>query len=991
VQLRDAFNNPVSVSADTAVALAAAPSTGFQFFADSGCATPAVTSVNIPTGSSDASFYFRGTSAGTPVMSATVSGVTAATQNVTINPGAPTVLVFSQPTLTVVAGVCTQFTLLVQDTHGNASPVPSNQLVTYAAAPPATFIFSANADCSSPGTQFNINSGQSSRTLYLRGNVAGNVTVTASRTGFTSGTLAVTVNAAAPSKLDFQTSPHTVVVNACSPITTVRLLDTFNNVATASSATQINLSGSTGTISFYSDAACANLTTSTTVTAGQSSASFYFKDSAAETVTITAASTGLTSDTQQQTINPVQPTELAFTTGAQTVPSGTCSGTVIVETRANGVPTTVTTNTAVTLSATPAPSGITFYANSTCTTVATQVTINTGQGSALFHYRGTTPGAFTITAASTGLTSATQSATITSVPTKLLFATPAHNTVVGSCSAMVTVQSADASNNATPVGTNTTVNLTQSGTPMDTQFRFYSDSNCATGTNITSVSILAGQSAASFYYKGEKARTVTLTAQATGLTSGTQAHTMVAANATALAFLAGTPAQTLLAGACSSVRTVESRDAFGNVANNGVTFNLTGSTTAEFFSDPSCTTPLPNPVAIQAGSTSASFHFKGFTGGINANGTLTLTAGNAGLTSATQDETIIPTVRTGSCIIPNNSATCTISPALLDMNKAFLVFQATSTNTTSDLANVRCFLSTTSQLRCERPNGTAGPGGAADDVNVRWSVAEFPSGVGVQHVSTSCTGDTTPVNIPTNVTTDRTFLLFSSQRDVTNMGTSVPRVAVLTSTSQAEIRKTGGCAGIDNNHVQAVDYMGATVRRGVTTLSSGSASTQVNTDIPSQDPSRMVLLYSFLSDGQGPQICNRMLRGELTNGGARATFSRGDGDTTNCLGSSFTSIAWEAVQFPAGTVVQQVTQPLAGGAVQGTASITAVDLSRTIVIGGGQWASGQLHGEGRHSSGDVINEMRAQAFLTDSTTLTFYRESSNNTARFTAYVVQLKP
>jgi hypothetical protein len=35
--------------------------------------------------------------------------------------------------------------------------------------------------------------------------------------------------------------------------------------------------------------------------------------------------------------------------------------------------------------------------------------------------------------------------------------------------------------------------------------------------------------------------------------------------------------------------------------------------------------------------------------------------------------------------------------------------------------------------------------------------------------------------------------------------------------------------------------------------------------------------------------------------------------------------------------------------------------------------------------------MRAQADLTNSTTLTFSRTSSNNTATFTAYVIQFKP
>lgn len=982
VQLRDAFNNPVSVSAETAVALSADPPTGFQFFTDSNCTVPAGASVNIAANSSEASFHFRGTSAGTPAMSAAVSGVPAATQNVTINPGPPTVLLFSQPSLMMVAGMCTQVTLLVQDTFGNASPVSSNQQVTFAAAPSTGFTFSPNADCSGPVTQLNVQSGQSSRVLYVRGTAAGSVTVTASRTNYTSGTLAVTVNPAAPSKLAFQTVAQTVEVNACSGITTVQLQDTFNNVTPAAANTQIDLSGSTGTITFYSDAACNTPAAFVTVPAGQNSASFYFKDSTVESVTITAASTGLTSADQAQTITPLAPTELAFVSAAQTVAMGACSGLATVETRAGGIPTTVTTATTVDLGA--APAGISFYTNSNCSTLAASVIIGAGQGTANFYFKGTVLGTFTITASSTGLTSATQSATITPTPTKLLFTTPAHTTVAGVCSAIVTVQTADATNTGVPAATNTTVNLSQTGTVSDTEFRFYSDASC--GTTTTSVSIPAGQSTASFYYKGEKVRTVTLTAQATGLTSATQDHSMVAGDATVLAFPAATPAQTLLAGMCSGIRTVEARDAFGNLATNGVTLNLTGSTTAEFFQDLNCTTPVTNPVTIPAGNSSTSFYFKGFTGGINANGTLTLTAASttAGITSATQAETIIPTVRTGSCSLSGTSVNCTLAPALLDMNKAFLVFQATSANATSDQANVRCYLNSVSQVRCERAVNTG------SNVNIRWSVAELPSGVNVQHQTVACGGDTTNVAL-SNVTMDRTFLLLSSQRNVSNMDSSVPRLVELMTETLAEIRKTGGCGGggtNDTNHVQAVNYAGATVLRGEDTLANGFASAQFNVS-PSVDLARSILLYSYISDGSGTKICDRVLRGELTDGGSKVTFSRGEGDTTNCVGSQFNSISWEVVQFPVGTVVHQVTQQLSGALE--SATIPAVDRSRTIVIGGGQWASGQLHGEGQHSSSELISEMRAQAYLVDSTTLHFYRESSNNTARFTAYVVQLKP
>jgi hypothetical protein len=167
-------------------------------------------------------------------------------------------------------------------------------------------------------------------------------------------------------------------------------------------------------------------------------------------------------------------------------------------------------------------------------------------------------------------------------------------------------------------------------------------------------------------------------------------------------------------------------------------------------------------------------------------------------------------------------------------------------------------------------------------------------------------------------------------------------------------------------------------------------STQV--DIPNVVASRSILLYAYLSDGSGAKICDRVLRGELINSGNDVRFSRGDGASSNdCGGSSFNSIRWEVVQFPEGTVVQQVTQALGVGELSMDASISAVDPSRTLVIGGGQWASGQVHGEGRHSSSELISEMRARAHLADNATLTFTRETANNTARFTAYVVELKP
>jgi hypothetical protein len=525
LQSQDAQGNPAPVTVPTAVSLAASPATGFTFYSNSNCTT-AVTSINLAAGTSSGSFYFRGTNAGTVTVSATMGGVPAATQNATITPGAPTALAFSQTSLTMTAGDCRQVILRSTDGFGNPSNVTSNQAISLAANPSGGFSFSTASNCSSTVTQVTIAASQNSVTLYVRGTVSGSVTVTASRTGFTNGTLTVAVNPAAPSRIEFQTAPQTVVVGACSAITTVRLLDAFSNVVTAAANTQINLAGSTGSIAFYSNAGCTSAVTSTTVPTGQSSASFYFKGTNAETVTITASSTGLTSASQTQTITPLTPTELAFTSAAQAVTVNACSRTATVEARASGTPTTVTTSTTVNLSAAPA-TGFTFYANSNCTTPVTSVLIAAGQSSTFFFFKGTTPGTVTLTASSPNLTSATQNASITPAPTKLQFTSPAYTVVANTCSPTVTVESSDTNDNAAPVATNTTVNLSQSGTPSDAQFRFFADSSCT--TSVTSVIILAGQSEANFYYRGVQARSVTLTISASGLTSASQVHTITAA------------------------------------------------------------------------------------------------------------------------------------------------------------------------------------------------------------------------------------------------------------------------------------------------------------------------------------------------------------------------------------------------------------------------------------------------------------------------------
>jgi hypothetical protein len=768
----------------------------------------------------------------------------------------------------------------------------------------------------------------------------------------------------------------------------VEVRDAANNPTTFTTNGHLNLTtlnASPGT-TFYTDETCTTSTLSIPVRAGQGRASFYFKDTTVETVTLSVAQPGLTSATQAQTITPLRPTELRFTTTARSAVAGICSQVLTVEARAQGGVTTVVAATPVTLTASP-DTDFKFYSNSSCTTEATQVSIPAGQSTASFYFEGTKVGTVGLTVTSAGVTTpATQNATITvAAASKLQFVTGQHTSRAGMCSPLVTVETTDAYGNVAPLsGGDKTVGLTVSATLPDGNFKFYSDAGCANNI-VTSVNIPNGQTRASFYFKGEKARTATVTATVSGFTPNAynQNHTITAAKAASLAF--STAAQTVLAGTCSAV-TVERRDAFGNLALDAVTLNLNASADAGFFADSSCSVATTE-VSIPEGNT-ANFYFKGHTGGLNATAPLTLTVAATGLGSVTQVQNIIPTVRSGTCDMNGNSMsrTCDLTPALASTSRAFLTFQATTENFSSSAANVRCFLISNTQLKCERGDDIG------LDVLIRWSVTEFPSGPGVnvQHKEVPCAADISPVALSA-VTRERSFLLLSSERVGADVGTTIPRLAELKTTTQAEIRKTGGCgSSADINHLQVVDHPGATVQRGIASLTSGTLTQLTLPMAVAQD--RSILLYSYIYEGSGTNVCDRALRGELADNGATVRFSRGEGDTANCTGMQLTAISWEVVQLPPGTLVQQVTQRLTGLTTNVTLG-TPVDRSRTFILAGGQGASGQVHGEGRHSTTapPTINDMRVEAELTNASTLKLTRQLQNTSATFTVYVVQLKP
>jgi hypothetical protein len=439
-----------------------------------------------------------------------------------------------------------------------------------------------------------------------------------------------------------------------------------------------------------------------------------------------------------------------------------------------------------------------------------------------------------------------------------------------------------------------------------------------------------------------------------------------------------------LAGACSGITTVEALDTYNNRISTAVTVTLslsgTSATGAALYSDSTCTTALGGTLSIPVGPGAGDFYFKAITGG-----TLTVTAQASGLTQATQNETITNMVRQGTCTIAGGSTSstgCTISPALANLNKSILFFQATNGSSgTGSNSTVECWINTTSQISCSR-DGTTGT------MNIAWRVVEFPvsSGVLVQRIHQACA---TTINLPTRIDPAQSFVLYSSTNTSTAIGSTRPYKRVVLSDDGTNSRVSlSYCTASDNVDIQVVQILGAVVVRGNVNWDNGTATRTVSplADAPAN---RTFLLYTTDIVNSG-DACGRLVRGALPSTGGvtnSISFSRGDSSGSCGYGETI-NLGYERVLLPAGMTVQQMTTNMAGGTGTATATLTAVDTTRATAFNGGQTGSGQATGESANTTDGNPNYARALNALTSSTALQLTRANTSSSARFTSYVVE---
>lgn len=612
VAVQDAFGNTVTSSTATlSVATGANPGGGLLSGTTSRAATAGVASFP------DLSIDKAGTGYTLVATSGTLTPATSAAFNITV--GAAAQLAFTvQPSNTVsTTSISPAVQVTVQDAGGNT--------VTTSSAPVTLAIANNPSLGTLSGTlTTNASSGVATFSNLSIDKAGTGYTLRATSTGLTGAVSAAFNILVGPAqRLAFSVQPSNAgSAAAISPAVQVLVLDAGGNTVTASSASIAMAIGNNpgpGTLSG---------TLSRNAVSGVATFADLSIDVAGTGYTLRATSAGLTGASSAP-FNVVSsgPTRVSF----NVQPGGAVAGAAI----APAVRVAVLDSGGVVQTSSTASITLALGSNPGGGTLSGTLTRNAVSGVATFDNLSINRAAagYTLVASSAGLSSATSTPfDISPAPaSQLVFGTAPQSLVAGACSPAATAVAQDALGNASPVAAATAVDLSSTSSGAT----FYSDPGCATA--VTSVTLNAGQSAVSLYWKDTAAGAPTLTAQASGLGQVSQAQQVVNAAPAALAFV--TPPGTAAAGACSSVATVQSRDPFGNPAPLSSATAVTWASTSSaggFFSDPSCLVAVTGAV-ISAGASTASFYYAD-----TAAGAPSLDASGGGFTRASQVWTINP-------------------------------------------------------------------------------------------------------------------------------------------------------------------------------------------------------------------------------------------------------------------------------------------------------------------------------------------------------------
>ena len=309
VQRQDPYGNPTT-NGTTTVNLTNSSATGV--FTNAAGATK-ITSTNILANASTARFLYANTNAGSVTITNSATGLTSDILVVTVDPAAAYTLTMSQqPSSTATSGsaFAQQPQVTVRDQFGNL--VANGTTVSAVETSGGILQGTTNATTTSGVATFG----------GLNVTNSGTVTLTFLANSHSVVSSSIVVNPAAASQLTIISSPVTLTAGVVSGTITVQSQDPFGNPQTNASAVTVNLTSSSAGATFYSTNGVAVIT-STNILVNKTTASFFYKDTVAGSPTITNSASGLTSDTQVETVNPGALDHFAISTISSPQTAGT--------------------------------------------------------------------------------------------------------------------------------------------------------------------------------------------------------------------------------------------------------------------------------------------------------------------------------------------------------------------------------------------------------------------------------------------------------------------------------------------------------------------------------------------------------------------------------------------------------------------------------------------------------------------------------------------
>ncbi len=202
--------------------------------------------------------------------------------------GTPAQLAITGP-VSPVAGTCVAMQVTAEDATGNPAAVATDTTVGLTGRV-VGFLFTgiySDSACAQASVSVLLPAGSTTGTFYFSDKLLQQVTLTATATGLTGGTLIVNVVPAPPSKIKL-TGFGYMKTTTCSSTFTVSATDGFGNPSAVTQPLAVTLSQN-GSATFYDDTACANAVGMVTIPSGKSSLPIYVKDPVAQTVILTAS------------------------------------------------------------------------------------------------------------------------------------------------------------------------------------------------------------------------------------------------------------------------------------------------------------------------------------------------------------------------------------------------------------------------------------------------------------------------------------------------------------------------------------------------------------------------------------------------------------------------------------------------------------------------------------------------------------------------------